>query len=120
MHHHNSCMAVIAGSFIKKQPRLDVLFVGFKERADKVVGDYGGKWVTNQPPEDPRIPFEMYDAVPDVDGAIPGGSTNPGIQVAATPTSSSSPTSTTHSSSHRSSNKKSLKPIEIFAKINTE
>ncbi|KAF5273790.1 hypothetical protein FQA39_LY00905 [Lamprigera yunnana] len=63
-------------------------------------------------------PLEMYDDDPDIDGAILGGSTTPGIQTqaAATPSGSRSPasftSSTTSSISRQSSlSKKSLKPI---------
>ncbi|KAF5306810.1 hypothetical protein FQA39_LY00040 [Lamprigera yunnana] len=77
--------------------------------------------------DDARISLEMCDDDPDIDGAIPGGSTTPGIQkqAAATPSGSKSPasftSSTTSSISRQSSlSKKSLKPIEVFAKMQNE
>ncbi|KAF5294606.1 hypothetical protein FQA39_LY13365 [Lamprigera yunnana] len=77
--------------------------------------------------DDARISQEMYDDDADIDGAIPGGSTTPGIQkqAAATPSESRSPasftSSTTSSISRQSSlSKKSLKPIEVFAKMQNE
>ncbi|KAF5301717.1 hypothetical protein FQA39_LY10648 [Lamprigera yunnana] len=77
--------------------------------------------------DDARISLEMYDDDPDIDGAIPGGSTTPGIQkqAAATPSESRSPASftlsTTSSTSRQSSlSKKFLKPIEVCAKMQNQ
>ncbi|KAF5282027.1 hypothetical protein FQA39_LY00551 [Lamprigera yunnana] len=77
--------------------------------------------------DDARISLEIYGDYLDIDGAIPGGSITTGIQkqAATTPSGSRSPASftlsTTSSISRQSSiSKKSLKPIEVFAKMQNE
>ncbi|KAF5281823.1 hypothetical protein FQA39_LY05037 [Lamprigera yunnana] len=74
--------------------------------------------------DDARTMLEMYDNVPEIDGAICRGFTIPGIQkqAAATPSGSRSPASFTSSNTFSISRQSSSfkKPIEVFAKMQNE